>query len=127
EQYSHLCNIEPPEDADKLWTETDWYPCGGMISGMSIFPSGDVSVCDKMHGVKAFTLGNVFDAGLKEIWNSDAFALLCERATDPEVVDSDCAICSKLRLCRTSCFVDSFNVTGSYFGKDPSCGGPFLN
>ncbi|WP_081159903.1 radical SAM/SPASM domain-containing protein [Ensifer aridi] len=127
EQYSHLCNIEPPEDANKLWTETDWYPCGGMISGMSIFPSGDVSVCDKMHGVKAFTLGNVFDSGLKEIWNSDAFARLCERATDPEVVDSDCAICSKLHLCRTSCFVDSFNVTGSYFGKDPSCGGPFLN
>lgn len=80
--------------------------------GMSIFPSGDVAVCDKMHGVKDFTYGNVFDAGLKAIWNGDSFAALRARIIDPKVIDPDCVRCSKLHHCRTSCFVDSFNATG---------------
>ncbi|QND61896.1 radical SAM/SPASM domain-containing protein [Mesorhizobium huakuii] len=127
EQYAQICAVHSPKDSIGKWNDSEWYPCGGINMGMSIFPSGDVAVCDKMHGVRAFTYGNVFSAGLKAIWDSEAFAVLRARTANPKVVDPDCARCSKLHLCRTSCFVDSFNVTGSYFCKAPSCGGPFFN
>jgi len=125
--YARICTIHPPKDASKKWKSDDWYPCGGINMGMSIFPTGDVSVCDKMHGVKDFTYGNVFDGGLEAIWNGDAFAALRERTISPEKVDPDCAKCSKLYSCRTSCFVDAYNATGSYYAKDPHCGGPFFD
>ncbi|MDQ0324945.1 radical SAM protein with 4Fe4S-binding SPASM domain [Rhodopseudomonas julia] len=126
DDYAALCRVHPPKDTSRKWSEDDWYPCGGINMGMSIFPTGDVSVCDKMHGVKDFTYGNVFEAGLKAIWNGDAFAALRERTVAPALIDPECAHCSKLYACRTSCFVDSFNATGSYYAKDPHCGGPFF-
>jgi radical SAM protein with 4Fe4S-binding SPASM domain len=125
--YARRCTIHPPKDATKKWKDDDWYPCGGINMGMSIFPTGDVSVCDKMHGVKDFTYGNVFDDGLQAIWNGDSFAALRARTVQPDLIDPDCAKCSKLYSCRTSCFVDAFNATGSYYAKDPHCGGPFFS
>lgn len=127
EQYAGRCIVHPPKDASRKWTDDQWYPCGGINMGMSIFPSGDVSVCDKMHGVKDFTYGNVFDHGLRAIWNGDAFAALREGTVNPERIDPDCARCSKLYACRTSCFVDAYNATGNYYAKDPHCGGPFFD
>ncbi|WP_269585593.1 radical SAM/SPASM domain-containing protein [Roseibium sp. Sym1] len=127
DEYMSVCTIHPPKDATRKWGQDDWYPCGGINMGMSIFPSGDVSVCDKMHGVKDFTYGNVFDSGLRAIWQGDAFQALRERTVDPARIDPDCAKCSKLHMCRTSCFVDAFNQSGKYLAKDPNCGGPFLN
>ncbi|PVX28753.1 radical SAM/SPASM domain-containing protein [Sphingomonas pokkalii] len=127
ERHAGRCDIHPPKDATRKWKDDDWYPCGGINMGMSIFPSGDVSVCDKMHKVSDFTYGNVFEAGLEAIWNGDAFAALRARTVDPDHIDPDCAKCSKLYSCRTSCFVDSFNATGKYLAKDPHCGGPFFN
>lgn len=124
-QYSKICAIHSPRKADEKWNEREWHPCGGINMGMSIFPSGEVSVCDKMHGVKAFSYGNVFDSRLKAIWNGEAFAMLRERCANRKLIDQDCANCSKVDLCRTSCFVDSFNAMGRYLGKNPSCGGPF--
>lgn len=126
-RYGHLCRIHPPKDASKKWNKDEWYPCGGINMGMSIFPTGDVTVCDKMHGVKDFTYGNVFDSGLKEIWDGPAFEALRARTVMPDLIDPDCAKCSKLHQCRTSCFVDSYNATGNYFAKDPNCGGPFFD
>ncbi|WP_026379725.1 radical SAM/SPASM domain-containing protein [Afifella pfennigii] len=126
-RYAGLCAIHPPKGNGRPWREDEWYPCGGLNMGMSIFPSGEVTVCDKMHGVKDFTYGNVFAAGLKEIWNGEAFAALRARTLDQALVDPDCARCSKLGHCRTACFVDAFNATGSYYAKDPHCGGPFLH
>jgi len=127
EAYAGFCDIHPPKDAGRVWKDDEWYPCGGINMGMSIFPSGDVSVCDKMHGVKDFTYGNVFAAGLEAIWNGEAFSALRARTASPGLVDPDCARCSKLYSCRTSCFVDAFNATGSYYAKDPHCGGPFFD
>lgn len=127
ERYAGVCDIHPPKDAEKVWKDGDWYPCGGINMGMSIFPTGDVSVCDKMHGVKDFTYGNVFDKGLEAIWNGEAFATLRDRTVNPDNIDPDCARCSKLYQCRTSCFVDAFNATGKYLAKDPHCGGPFFD
>jgi radical SAM protein with 4Fe4S-binding SPASM domain len=127
EQYASACTIHPPKDASKKWNSEEWYPCGGINMGMSIFPSGDVTVCDKMHKVKDFTYGNVFDNGLRAIWDGEAFAALRERTVNPALIDPDCARCTKLHKCRTSCFVDAFNATGSYLAKDPYCGGPFFD
>ncbi|AJC82178.1 radical SAM/SPASM domain-containing protein (plasmid) [Rhizobium etli bv. phaseoli str. IE4803] len=125
EEYAQVCIVHLPKDNSKKWQGDEWYPCGGINMGMSVFPSGDVSVCDKMHGVKEFKYGNVFESGLKAIWNGDAFAALRARTLDAKVVASDCARCDKLHQCRTSCFVDSFSATSGYFDKHPSCGGPF--
>ncbi|WP_105375047.1 radical SAM/SPASM domain-containing protein [Neorhizobium huautlense] len=125
EEHAQACVVHLPKDAGKRWQDNEWYPCGGINMGMSVFPSGGVSVCDKMHGVKEFTYGNVFEAGLEAIWHGDAFAALRARTVDEKVVAPECARCQKLHQCRTSCFVDSFAVTSSYYDIHPSCGGPF--
>ena len=124
-EHAGECLVHAPRDPSLRWNEDEWYPCGGINMGMSIFPSGDVTVCDKLHGVEEFTYGNVFDHGLRAIWESETFRRLRERSASPELVDPDCLRCSKLRHCRTSCFIESFNATGSYYAKDPRCGGPF--
>lgn len=117
--------IYPPIDTTCTWDENDWYPCGGLYMGMSIFPSGEVTLCDKICDVENFTFGNVFEQNLREIWEGPAFEAILNRSIDKSRIDGDCARCSKLEVCRTGCFVDSYNAFGDYFAKHPNCGGPF--
>jgi radical SAM protein with 4Fe4S-binding SPASM domain len=119
------CRISPPKDRDGTWDETGWFPCGGLAMGMSIMPSGDVTICDKLPDVAEFTYGNVYEQSLDEIWKGPRFAALRERARDQTVIDPECADCTKVNQCRTSCFVDSFNATGNYYAKHPNCSGPY--
>jgi radical SAM protein with 4Fe4S-binding SPASM domain len=118
------CVIHPPNPPACAW-DGGSMPCGGLYMGMSIFPSGDVSICDKLWNVPAFVYGNVFKQSLKEIWNGEALASIRRRAIDPSEIDPVCSACSKLLECRTGCFVDSFNSAGAYFAKHPDCHGPF--
>jgi radical SAM protein with 4Fe4S-binding SPASM domain len=124
-QYADICEIHPPRDASCQWSQDGWYPCGGLFTGMSIFPSGDVSVCDKLGTVEEFIYGNVYEAGLRQIWEGERFQLLRDHAVDPNFIDADCMGCEKLPICRTSCFVDSYIKLGNYFAKHPNCNGPF--
>ncbi|HWQ46657.1 MAG TPA: radical SAM protein, partial [Longilinea sp.] len=124
-QYADICDIHPPRDSSCQWSQEGWYPCGGLFTGMSIFPSGYVSVCDKLGTVEEFIYGNVYEAGLQEIWEGERFQQLRSRAVDPEFIDADCTRCEKLPICRTSCFVDSFIKSGNYYAKHPNCSGPF--
>ncbi len=125
DEYEGVCGIHPPRKAACRWDETGWYPCGGLFTGMSVFPSGDVAICDKLGDVSAFVYGNVFQHTLKEIWNGDAFRALRARTLDLAFIDANCARCTKLNACRTGCFVDSFRTSGNYYGKHPNCSGPF--
>ena len=123
--YQSDCEIIPPRDASHMWGENDWYPCGGLYTGMSIFPSGRVTICDKLGDVDLFSYGNVHEQGLQELWNGHTFRSLRAQTVDPARIDPDCASCSKLSVCRTGCFVESRNSLGDYFAKHPNCTGPF--
>ncbi len=125
DQYADICEIHPPRDSSCQWSQEGWYPCGGLFTGMSIFPSGDVSICDKLGAVKDFIYGNVYEASLQQIWEGDRFQFLRDHAVDPKFIDGDCTRCERLLLCRTSCFVDSYIKLGNYFAKHPNCNGPF--
>lgn len=125
QQYIGICNISPPSNRTCLWNSNDWYPCGGLFSGMSIHPNGKVSVCDKLGENTPFIYGDVFTHTLKEIWEGNDLKKLRNIAVDKKFVDQDCFNCSKINYCRTSCFVDSFQVTGNYFAKHPLCSGPY--
>lgn len=123
-EYKDSCTIHPPSHSSCLWNENDWFPCGGLTTGMSIFPNGDVTICDKLFGVEEFTYGNIFDDTLLDIWNGKSLQAIRDVAINKDVVGSDCAKCSKLVKCKTSCFVDSFNEFGNYYMKHPKCRGP---
>lgn len=124
-QYSGICKIYPSEDTSCMLDENDWYPCGGLYFGMIIFPSGKVSICDKLREDTSFVYGDVFKNSLKEIWGSEDLRQLRERTEDISIIDTDCSKCSKLKMCHTGCFVDSKQVKGNYYAKYPRCGGPF--
>ncbi len=124
--YDDTCLIHPPKDPGYRWGDNDWYPCGGLYTGMTISPSGIVSICEKLSEVKQFSYGNVYAQSLKDIWNSSAFDELRHRTADKSCIDSDCICCKNIYKCRTSCYVDSMAVNGNYFTKHPKCGGPFL-
>lgn len=123
--YREICEIQPPRDGACQWGETDWYPCGGMFIGMSVFPSGKVGICDKLGEVDLFTYGNVFQHTLKELWESSSLQGLRDMTIDKSCIDKECKGCSKLNMCRTGCFVDSMKASGDYFKKHPNCSGPF--
>ncbi len=125
ELYEARCAIHPPRAGECAWGESDWYPCGGLYTGMSIFPSGDVTICDKMGGLPEYSYGNVFDQGLREIWEGERFRELRRRTLDRERISADCAACSKLSVCRTGCPLDSYVASGDYLAKHPLCAGPF--
>lgn len=124
-QYSGICNIHPPRNALQMLDSNSWYPCGGLYTGMSILPSGKVSICDKLGEDTPFIYGDVYKNSLKEIWEGDDFKRLRIQTEDVRIIDTDCSKCSKLKACRTSCFVDSVQLKGNYFAKNPRCGGPF--
>lgn len=125
EQYSGICDIYPPRDISLMLDLNSRYPCGGLYTGMSIRPSGKVSICDKLGEDTPFIYGDVYKNSLKEIWESNAFRRLHEQTEDACIVDIDCSKCSELKICRTGCFVDSMQIKGSYFAKNPRCSGPF--
>jgi radical SAM protein with 4Fe4S-binding SPASM domain len=124
-QYSGVCKIHPPRDTSCISSSKVWYPCGGLYHGMYIFPTGKVSVCDKLREDTPFIHGDVFKNSLKEIRGSKDFQRLFEQTVDTRIIDADCSMCSKLEFCRTSCFVDSMHLKGNYFAKNPCCSGPF--
>lgn len=126
EQHRGRLIVHAPRPAACTWQDGGWYPCGGLNMGMSIFPDGDITICDKLHGVKAFTYGNVFSQTLREAWLSESMSNLRNSCADKSNIDEECAQCDKLDVCRTGCFVDSYNAGGGYLGKMPHCHGPFL-
>ena len=123
-QHAGRCDIHPPKETGCALAAEDVYPCGGLFMGMSIFPSGDVTICDKLYGVPEFTYGNIYRETLAEVWNGAAFGALRERAADKSAIDPVCAACKRLDGCLTGCFVDSYNLTGDYFARHPSCPAP---
>lgn len=124
-QYGRACIIYPPHQAECGDGDSKWYPCGGLYMGMSIFPNGNTSICDKLPKVEEFTYGNIFEQSLRDIWTGVRLAQIRARTVDRSRVDPECVRCAKLEQCRTSCFVESFKATGDYFAKNPHCGGPF--
>jgi radical SAM protein with 4Fe4S-binding SPASM domain len=126
-KYANKCKIHPPNHSSCLMDEKDWFPCGGLSMGMSVFPNGDVTVCDKLFTVKEFTYGNVFKDSIYTIWNSDALQRIRNNSVNKGIVDKDCSVCTYLQHCKTGCFVDSFNAFGDYYKKVPRCRGPFFN
>lgn len=125
EQYSGICNIHPPRDTSCMLDSNSWYPCGGLYCGMVVLPSGKVSICDKLGEETPFIYGDIYKHSLKNIWESDDLQRLRKQAEDPQVIDTDCSKCTKLKFCRTSCFVESMHFKGNYYAKNPCCSGPF--
>jgi len=125
EYYRGRCAIVPPRNGKRPWREKDWYPCGGMYVGMSIFPSGRVTICDKLGDVEEFSYGNIFEQGLKEIWIGEKFHELRAKTINRSRISAECGACSVLENCRTGCFIESYVKTGDYFAKHPNCSGPF--
>lgn len=126
-KYQNKCIIHPPSHSTCLTDKNTGYPCGGLSMRMSIFPNGDVTICDKLFGVKEFTYGNVFTDSLYNIWHSDTLQKIREKSVNKSIIDKGCSVCMYLKQCKTGCFVDSFNAFGYYYKKTPRCKGPFYN
>jgi radical SAM protein with 4Fe4S-binding SPASM domain len=124
QDYSGICEIWPPKDP-KQNHRSGFVPCGGMYSSIVVNSKGGVNICDKLVSEEDFIFGDTFQQSLKEIWEGEKYRALRDKTWDSLVIDPICQGCTKLKVCRTGCYIKSLIHTGNPFSKDPNCGGPY--
>lgn len=93
--------------------------CGGIKDSLTILANGRITFCEALGELDEFTLGNIQENSLEEIWNSDK----PDHITNPEGrnLDKACRECEYADRCRTGCFVFSHMQSGNPWSMDPRC------
>jgi radical SAM protein with 4Fe4S-binding SPASM domain len=101
--------------------------CSGGRSNLIIQPNGDVTLCDQIPHEQPYVVGNVFETGLINVWNSRQ--LLDFLYPDRErFQNSVCYDCELLQDCiggKGYCYRDALFYYGSIYDAPPEC--PFQN
>jgi pyrroloquinoline quinone biosynthesis protein E len=99
--------------------ENDIIPCGAFRRSFIVLPDGEVSVCEKLVGVREMSAGNVKESSLGGIWNSPRLAGILH--PPPDVTDKKCLGCPSLKMCGTGCFAIKYFLKIKPFDVDPRC------
>ncbi len=115
-----LITIDTREEA---WTSPgNIRPCTHLLWGFVVHHDGDVFPCELIED-KELCFGNLFESGMKDIWQSARRRAFVAKTTDPSVIDGECALCPFLQKCHTGCFNLAKVTSGNFFAKDPRCPG----
>jgi radical SAM protein with 4Fe4S-binding SPASM domain len=118
-----LLKVDSVEDR---WNdENEIISCGNVTHSIVIHWDGAATPCEMISDAE-MQMGNVFKDGLRQVWFGEQRNAVVASTIDPDTVDPDCAVCSKLSVCRTGCYNLSKYKNGGYLSKDPRCGGPYL-
>jgi radical SAM protein with 4Fe4S-binding SPASM domain len=91
--------------------------CDAGITKIAIMPDGSAFPCNLFFGIPEFMLGNVFDDGIENIWNSPILIKFRDHAGNLCSI-SDCIHHS---TCTGGCPAHIFSVYGSLDATDPRC------
>lgn len=103
--------------------EKEYTSCQAGLTGLVINFEGDVFVCERLSVDKEYSIGNLKEKTIREIWNSKDI----EKFSFPNrelFKNSDCYDCSHFDDCirtRGICFVHSLLINKSLYGKDNNC------
>lgn len=100
--------------------------CYANTYSLSILPSGECTVCEMLYYDEHFTLGNIKEHKLSEIWNSKKALQLYAPSRDSMAKDSACSSClvfdkCKRNLAKKICYVDIMKVHKRWDYPDPKC------
>lgn len=73
--------------------------CTGNVRNAVLLPTGDITVCEELYDFPQFILGNINNASLRDIWNSDKATSLYEFSQRVES-ESQCYNCKDRETCR---------------------------
>ncbi len=97
-------------------------PCTHLAWGFVVHHNGNVFPCELIEDAE-LCFGNLFEAGIRDIWAGDKRREFVRNTTDTSLVDGECVQCPFLSKCHTGCFNLARVVSGNYFAKDPRCPG----
>lgn len=99
------------------------YSCGGNCgfkSSLSVLANGNISICSLGKQFPDFVFGNVTDADLENVWNSNP--VLTELHTNTHTkLKGICANCIFRKKCFGGCRAEALCVYGDFFGPSPRC------
>ena len=114
-KYSHII-VELPE----LISGKQQKSCGWGVSRCEIMPNGDVTSCAPLtYTRKEFIAGNIKDAPLKKLWNSEYFARI--RELKQQQFLGVCSTCEYFDTCKGSCRSVSASIGGDILSSYPYC------
>lgn len=115
--------------------KTEITPCRGGNDAPLVLPNGDVHMCPAWKQLKHLRAGNVFDNGLKEIWQESEFYIKFRELIDkPDLIQGQCGACKQLDKCKGGCtaqrilLFEKLNIVFPdimYLSPDPYC--PLVN
>lgn len=73
--------------------------CTGNVRNAVLLPTGDITICEELYNHPQFVLGNIKDASLRDIGNSDK-AMALYNFSQKVKSESQCYICKERNSCR---------------------------
>lgn len=73
--------------------------CTGNVRNVVLLPTGDITICEELYSLPQFVLGNINDASLRDIWNSDR-AMELYNFSQKGKSESQCYTCKERNSCR---------------------------
>lgn len=111
------------ETREETWAgPPDIRPCTNLSWGFAVHNNGNVFPCELIED-EELCFGNLFESGIKDVWQSDRRRAFFVKTANPSVVDEECASCPFLEKCHTGCFNLAKVGSGNFFSKDPRCPG----
>lgn len=110
-------------DNTQVEREQEKRVCSAGEDGLVIGPSGCVAICERLVYHPEFSIGNIKDQTLLEIWNSDKLQTFYSPEKDL-FKGTPCFECEQLRSCveiRGICYVNSLILHGLPFAPDSFC------
>ena len=110
-------------NVNKLYCNMPTTTCSAGIEGFLIGPDGNTAICERMLYDKQYSIGNIIDSSIIEIWNGDRLRKF-KKLNLEDFKGQKCYSCKEKDYClneRGICYIQSLILNDSLYGPDGSC------
>jgi len=114
-------NLIPQKDKQDRWAQRA--SCSGGRSSVTICADGRVLLCESMPHADQYTVGNLSESGIVEVWNSERMQQIAFPSMQ-QFSGTPCENCSEFDRCHKElgyCFRDALNAYGDVYKPPPNC------
>lgn len=122
-KYKYKDRLAYPVSLGKQEGDFDYSICTAGIDALIINYDGEVYVCERFCSNREFSIGNMHEKSLTEIWNSDRIKQF-SYPSKQRFAGTSCEKCDKFDYCirqRGLCYVHSYILGGSIYSPDYYC------
>lgn len=110
-------------DVHKLYGNMPTTTCSAGVEGFLIGPDGNAAICERMLYDKRYSIGNIIDSSIIEIWNSEQLQKF-KKLDLENFKGQKCYTCEDQEFClkeRGICYIQSLILNNHLYGPDGSC------